>query len=77
MPILVMITGPIATGKNTVATLLADRFVDAGRSVVIADVDDVAMMVCARGLARRDSGSLRIRPTVRWLGSGCALMLMS
>lgn len=45
-PILVTITGPIAAGKNTVATLLADRFIDAGRSVVI---DDVAMMVDAPG----------------------------
>lgn len=49
MPILVTITGPIAAGKNTVATVLADRFIDAGRSVIIADVDEVAMMVCAPG----------------------------
>jgi adenylylsulfate kinase-like enzyme len=49
MPILVPITGPIAAGKNTVATVLADRFIDAGRSVIIADVDEVAMMVCAPG----------------------------
>ncbi|HJY45216.1 MAG TPA: hypothetical protein VJ301_11380 [Propionibacteriaceae bacterium] len=28
-------------------TVLADRFIDAGRFVIVTDVDDVAMMVCA------------------------------
>ena len=49
MPILVTITGPIAAGKNTVANSLADHYISAGRTVVIADVDDVAAMVCTPG----------------------------
>lgn len=45
MPILITITGPIAAGKNTVADLVAEHCVRTGRTVVIADVDDVADMV--------------------------------
>lgn len=44
MPILVIITGPIAAGTKTVADLLAEHCVSTGRTVVIADVDDVAAM---------------------------------
>lgn len=46
---LVTITGPIASGKNTVATLVARRCTEADRSVVIVDVDDVAAMVAGPG----------------------------
>lgn len=46
---LITITGPIAAGKNTVAELAAELLVDRGRSVVIADVDDVAAMVLGEG----------------------------
>ncbi|MFY1695126.1 MULTISPECIES: adenylyl-sulfate kinase [unclassified Solwaraspora] len=42
---LVILTGPIAAGKNTVAELLADLLTDAGRTVVVVDVDEVAAMV--------------------------------
>lgn len=49
MPTLVTITGPIAAGKNTVASLLAQLSGSAGSSVVVADVDDVAAMVCPPG----------------------------
>jgi hypothetical protein len=49
MPTLVAITGPIAAGKNTVAELLAKRCESNGRTVVIADVDDVAAMVTGPG----------------------------
>lgn len=45
MPILITITGPIASGKNTVADQVAEHCVRTGRTVVIADVDDVADMV--------------------------------
>jgi len=45
MPILITITGPIAAGKNTVAELLADHALHTGRTVVVADVDDVADML--------------------------------
>lgn len=40
---------PIAAGKNTVANSLADHYISAGRTFVIADVDDVAAMVCTPG----------------------------
>lgn len=51
MPQLVIITGPIAAGKNTVADTLAGRLTGRGRTVVVADVDDVAEMVGAPGAA--------------------------
>lgn len=40
-----IITGPIAAGKNTVAGRLTERLAAHGRTVVVADVDDVAAMV--------------------------------
>ena len=46
---LVTITGPIAAGKNTVASALAERCTADGHTVVIADVDDVAAMVAGDG----------------------------
>lgn len=46
---LVTITGPIASGKNTVAVSLAHRCAEDGRTVVIVDVDDVAAMVAGPG----------------------------
>jgi len=49
MPTLVEITGPIASGKTTVAELLAKRCESKGLTVVIADVDDVAAMVAGPG----------------------------
>ena len=51
MPDLVILTGPIAAGKNTVADELARRLTGRGRTVVVADVDDVAAMVAAPGAA--------------------------
>jgi shikimate kinase len=48
---LVVITGPIAAGKNTVASLIADHLSALGRSVVLVDVDDVAAMVTGAGAA--------------------------
>jgi hypothetical protein len=51
MPTLVAITGPIASGKNTVAGLFAKRCESNGLTVVIADVDDVAAMVTGPGAA--------------------------
>lgn len=49
MPTLVTMTGPIAAGKNTVASSLAELCHRADLSVVVADVDDVAAMVCPPG----------------------------
>lgn len=51
MTTLVTITGPIASGKNTVASLVAEHCVREGLTVAIADVDDVAAMVVPRGAA--------------------------
>lgn len=42
MPYLITIVGPIAAGKNTVADLVARGSMESGRTVVVADVDDVA-----------------------------------
>jgi thymidylate kinase len=46
-----VLTGPIAAGKNTVADRLAQRLTGLGRTVVVADVDDVAAMVRPSGAA--------------------------
>ncbi|MEU4215242.1 AAA family ATPase [Actinoplanes sp. NPDC026623] len=51
---LVVLTGPIAAGKNTVADELARRLTGRGRTVVVADVDDVAAMVRTPGAAAVD-----------------------
>lgn len=51
VPHLVILTGPIAAGKNTVADVLARQLTERGRTVVIADLDDVAAMVGAPGAA--------------------------
>lgn len=44
-PQLVVLTGPIAAGKNAVAEELSRRLSGGGHTVVVADVDDVAAMV--------------------------------
>ena len=48
---LVVIAGPIAAGKNSVASLVADGLTALGRLTVLVDVDDVAAMVAAPGAA--------------------------
>lgn len=48
---LVTIVGPIASGKNTVATRLAELLEQRDRTCALIDVDDVADMVRARGTA--------------------------
>ena len=52
MPQLVILTGPIAAGKNTVADKLTQRLTGRGRTVVVADVDDVAAMVGEPGAGK-------------------------
>jgi hypothetical protein len=47
----VILTGPIAAGKNTVADRLTELLIGRGRTVVVADVDDVAAMVGPPGAA--------------------------
>lgn len=46
-----ILTGPIAAGKNTVADRLARHLTCRGHTVVVADVDDVAAMVAPPGAA--------------------------
>jgi thymidylate kinase len=41
VPQLVVVTGPIASGKSTVAAALGDRLRRAGRPVAVLDLDDV------------------------------------
>jgi hypothetical protein len=50
-PQLVVLTGPLAAGKNTVADGLSEELTARGRTVVIADVDQVAAMVGPPGAA--------------------------
>ncbi len=52
MALLVVLNGPIAAGKNTVAEELARLLTGAGRTVVVADVDDIAQMVGAPGAGK-------------------------
>jgi dephospho-CoA kinase len=66
MPTLVTIAGPIASGKSTVAAFLAQRCSREGRTVVIADVDDVAAMVAEPGPLKLVCGSRLMKCTVRW-----------
>jgi hypothetical protein len=47
----VILTGPIAAGKNTVADRLTDLLTGRGHRVVVADVDEVAAMVGPPGAA--------------------------
>jgi uridine kinase len=47
--VLVVVIGPIASGKSTVCRLLARHLVAAGRTVAAIDLDDVAAMVSAPG----------------------------
>jgi adenylylsulfate kinase-like enzyme len=54
VPKLVILTGPIAAGKNATADALATHLSAAGRTVVIVDVDDVAHMVADPGAANVD-----------------------
>jgi hypothetical protein len=54
MPQLVILTGPIAIGKNTAADKLGERLIGRRRIVVVADVDDVAGMVATPGAAKAE-----------------------
>jgi shikimate kinase len=46
---LLVLTGPIASGKSTVAARLTERLVAAGRTVACTDLDDVARLAHAPG----------------------------
>jgi predicted ABC-type ATPase len=47
VPELVVITGPIASGKSAVARSLAEIISEAGRSAVVADLDDIVGSIWA------------------------------
>jgi hypothetical protein len=72
MPQLVVLTGPIAAGENTVADKLAERLTSRGETVVVADVEDVAAMIATPGAPRPDCGSPFTRLMAHSSASGCA-----
>lgn len=45
VPTLVVIVGPIASGKSTVATALGERFRAAGRQVAVLDLDELVQAI--------------------------------
>jgi shikimate kinase len=47
VPELVVVTGPIGSGKSSVTKMLADRFSEAGRSAAVVDLDDIVVMLHA------------------------------
>ncbi|GEM_PF-1500734 len=47
VPELVVVTGPIASGKSAVTKALADRLGKAGRSAAVVDLDDIVAMLHA------------------------------
>lgn len=58
MPSLILITGPIGAGKNTVASLVAAELRAGGRSTAVVDLDDVVFM---QGFDLDDAGWWRGR----------------
>lgn len=44
MRVLIVLAGPIGAGKSTVADLLGRRLAEAGSTVAVVDLDDVAFM---------------------------------
>lgn len=74
-----MITGPIASGKSTVAAALAARLADDGRSVAVADLDDVVESIRAP-LDRFDEMWLTARRVhgclvAAWLAAGVEVVI--
>src|ERR1039458_2442262 len=47
VPELVVVTGPIGSGKSSVTKMLAGRFSEAGRSAAVVDLDDIVAMLHA------------------------------
>jgi adenylylsulfate kinase-like enzyme len=58
VPELIVIVGPIASGKSTVAYELGSRFRAADRSVAVLDLDDVVETI-GGSLVSRQRGSAR------------------
>ena len=76
---LVVITGPIASGKSTTAAALAAAAAARGRTAAVVDIDDVAEMVAAPGAgaeglwlaAHQAHGAL----VARWAGTPVDLVI--
>jgi tRNA uridine 5-carbamoylmethylation protein Kti12 len=70
-PLLVLITGPIASGKTTTARSLAQRHRDAGRSSAAIDLDDFVEMVAGSDWSsvRREHWQIAGRAAVAAIGS--------
>jgi shikimate kinase len=75
---LVIITGPIASGKSTVAGLLARRCASQGRSVAVADLDDAAFaQVGCSDIAEfwRRAGVAHAALVRGWLAAGTEVVI--
>jgi adenylylsulfate kinase-like enzyme len=64
VPTLVVIVGPIASGKSTVADALGERFRASGRQVAVLDLDELVETIggfvgVSGALFRRGSDGLR------------------
>ena len=74
VPELVVITGPIASGKSAVARSLAEIISEAGRSAVVADLDDIVGSIWApvEDVAQTWEGARRIHGRLigEWLSLG-------
>lgn len=77
---LVVITGPIAAGKSSVALRLADQFRDAGRSAVVVDLDDTVAAVHAppQDVERSWERARKVhgRLVGEWLSSGVGAVIV-
>lgn len=72
---LVVITGPIAAGKSTVAEALAGRLVTDGRSAAVVDLDSLVFDMLRAPLAQFDESWRRARQVhgvlvAAWLDAG-------
>jgi shikimate kinase len=47
VPELLIVTGPIGSGKSSVTKMLAERFREAGRSAAVVDLDEIVAMLHA------------------------------
>jgi len=80
VPELVVVTGPIASGKSSVTKMLAERLKEAGRTTAVIDLDDIVAMLHAPvenveqswGRARDVHGRL----VGDWLSSGVDFVIV-
>lgn len=76
---LVVVTGPIAAGKSTVAAAVGDVVRDAGLAAAVVDLDDIVASLCAPGARWRRSWDQARRAhaalTGGWLRSGVEMVL--